>query len=621
VDRASLNAEAFDRVTERVARLYYDGADAATRRARWQELRDKYRPLALQATSNAELEAIVHRLVSDRPPLREAATGRAAVSSAHPVATGAGVEILQRGGNVVDAAVAVSFALGVVEPDASGIGGYGQMLIATPDMETPSLIEFMTRAPEEAAGAALLPTGDAPDDGPVLANVPGTVAGMELAHRRYGSGRVPWRDLLAPAIRAAEHGFVVSDGLATTLARERERFLRYPASRALFFPDGRPLAAGDTLRNPDLAWVLQQVADSGAAALYHGEVGRRMVADLRGGGNVIRMSDLERYYAVERAPVSGTYRGHTVYSSAPPVAGGATLIAQLNLLEQLRAPRPFTEDAATLHAMIEAWKLAPSAGGRIADPGLWPVELAAFVSKDAARVRWRCFDPQRALTGADVRRDSLPCLERDETARTDRAAGTTAFAVADAAGNVVAVTQTLGTWGGNFYVTPGLGFLYNDKLTAYPEDSDRFGARLAHARHGSSIAPTIVYQGTGGRKRPVLATGAAGNQWITSAVYAIVTGVVDQGLGPQQAIELPRFLPLARGEESGEGEVRYVVQLEDGFAPDVLRQLRSLGHEIEVISLKGELRMGYAAAVTIEGGRVTAAADPRRSGAAGAVRE
>jgi gamma-glutamyltranspeptidase/glutathione hydrolase len=493
-------------------------------------------------------------------------------------------------------------------------------------------VEFMARAPEEAtlANGALTRRGTYPDDGPVLANVPGTVAGMELAFKRHGSGKVKWAELLQPAIRAAEQGFVVSEGLATTLATERPHFLKYPGSRALFFPRGEPLRAGDTLRNPDLARTLRAIADSGAAALYTGDVGRRMVSDLRGLGNAIRPADLARYFAAEREPVAGTYRGYTIYSSAPPVSGGATLVAQLNQLERLDAARLYVEDAPTLHAMLESWKLVPSTRGRIADPGLWPVRLDAYLSKDSARVRWRCFDPARALTPDDVRGDSLPCArvpartaaataddqECDAEVRFCHRTGTTSFSVADADGNAVSVTQTLGTWGGNFYVTPGLGFLYNDKLTSYGSDPEEYGARLPNARHGSTLAPTIVLHGEGRARRPVLTAGAAGNAWITSAVYSIVTGVLDAGLDAQRAIELPRFLI---GQQRGDLRRDYVVQIEDGLAPSVLRRLEGMGHLFQRISLAGELRMGYASAITFGDRAVVAGADPRRAGEAGAI--
>jgi gamma-glutamyltranspeptidase len=620
---------AFDRIWERIARLYYSAPDAASRRARWAELAAKHRPRARRATTASALEGIVHELLQERPPYREEAIGRAGVSSAHPLATAAGLEILRQGGNVVDAAIAVSFAIGVVEPDASGIGGYGQMLIHLQGMTEPALIEFMSRTPE---AATLDNTALDGATGPVVANIPGTVDGMWRAWERFGGKKLSWAELLEPAIRLAEEGFVLDDAFPTTLARERERFLRYEGSRALFFREGRPLQPGDTLRNSDLAWTLRQIAEGGADAFYRGEIARRMVEDLAAGGNVMTQRDMARYYAEWREPVRGTYRGHTIYSSAPPVSGGATLVAQLNLLEQLAEPRLPTEDAATAHGMIEAWKLVPS--GRIADPGLWPVDLGPYLSKDTAASRWGCFSPdsvldRQAIAGAGCVRHSGRTAWADDEPNCETGAapypvrecvptGTTTFAVGDAEGNLVAVTQTLGTWGGNFYLTPGLGFLYNDKLNSYGRNPEGFGARLPNARHGSTIAPTLVFRGTGAARRPLFATGAAGNAWITSAVYQVVTGVIDHGLGPQGALEAPRFL-LTR-QPAADGLIETVIQYEDGYAPDVIATLRALGHRLEPITYQGELRMGYGAAVLIDGGRVRAGGDPRRSGSGGAIR-
>ena len=650
LDRARHNADAFDQLWDRTAQLYYSTADAASRRERWVALKAKYRPRALAATSDDDLKTVLHDLLREHPPYRQPASGRAAVSSAHPVATAAGLEILSKGGNVVDAAVAVSFALGVVEPDASGPGGYGQMLIYQPSMDRPQLIEFMTRVPEDAglANTALLRNGRLPDGGPVLANVPGTVAAMYLAWQRFGSKKLPWSDLLQPAIRAARDGYVVSEGLATTLATEREQFLKYDAGRALFFRDGEPLHAGDTLRNPDLAWTLEQIAKGGADAFYKGEIAKRLVADLHAHGNAIKLSDMERYFAAEREPVAGSYRGYTFYSSAPPVSGGADLAAKLNLLEQFAEPKPYADDAGTLHAMIAAWQLVPSTRNRIADPSLWPVNTEPFTSKDTAHIRWHCFDANKAVNLAALRGDTLTCAQNGtKTARVEltdppeciahgygaaqaascRSSGTTAFTVADAQGNVVATTQTLGTWGGNFYVSPGLGFIYNDKLSSYGTDPNAYGARLPFARHGSTITPTIVFEGAGAKRRPVMALGAAGNAWITSAVYETLVGMIDQHLDPQAALELPRFLVGGgfgggRGGRGGAGApppAGASIQMEDGFSPAVMKRLEQLGYRTQIVSLPGELREGYGAAVRIEKGRVTAGADPRRAGAAGAI--
>ena len=653
VDRAARNAEAFDRYWARTDRVYFSGQGSDERRERWNALKATYRARAVAAPDDHTLERVLHELSRARPPLRSEASGRAAVSSAHPVATEAGLEIFRKGGNAVDAAVAVSFALGVVEPDASGIGGYGEMLIQVPGLAKPALIEFMARVPEEATlnNASLMENGRYPSDGPLLAMVPGTVSGMHTAWTRYGSKKVSWADILAPAIRAAKNGYVVSEGLATTLLRERESFAKYESSKALFFKDnnaqGRvPRVAGDTIRNADLAWTLEQIARAGADGFYRGAVAERVVGDLRGKGSAIRMTDLARYFAADREPITTTYRGTTVYSAAPPVSGGTTLVAQLNLLEQFPQPKMYTDDAATLHAMVTAWQLIPSGRGRTGDPSLWPVNTEVFSNKDTARARWKCYDPGQLLApgatnnvaacdtarratspGSEEQvRDDDSCFGQIHAAGTVcRANGTTAFAVADADGNVVSVTQTLGTWGGNFYVSPGLGFLYNDKLTSYGTDPGAYGARIPFARHGSTLAPTIVFRGNGSERRPILAVGAAGNQWITSAVYQTLVGVVDFGLGPQQALELPRFIPSGRGAGAGPAAGpatarQLTVDIEDGFSPDVLKTLQAMGYEFNRISVRGELRMGYGAAVVIENGVVTAGADPRRSGTAGAVK-
>ena len=640
-DRASFNAAAYDRVWDRLARLYFGakgavlspegnpppGADAAL--AEWWRVGARHRAAALTAANDSLLDAAIQALLQNRPPARREAAGRAAVSSAHPLATAAGTEILEAGGNVVDAAVAVSFAIGVVEPDASGLGGYGEMLIHLEGMSAPTAIEFMTRVPQEATLDN--PTlRNLPPDGPVLANVPGTVAGMGAAWEKYG--KLPWARLLEPAIRIAESGFVLDGAFATTLRREYEAFAKYESSRALFFRDGKPLQAGDTLRNPDLARTLREIAADGARAFYAGDVGRRIAEDLHANGNPVTHEDFARYFAAERMPVTTTYRGHTIFSGPPPVTGGVGLVSKLNLLEHAAPGRSVTDDAAKLHAMIEAWKLQPSTNGRIADPDSWPVDITPFESKDTARARWACFQPDRAsapnAAGENCTAtsegpvpeqlahvDAEACVEIVPITPECRSTGTTAFAVADAAGNMVAVTQTLGTWGGNFYVSPGLGFLYNDKMRSFRTDPDAYGARIPYARVTTVIAPTLVFRGTGNERQPLLAVGAAGNAWITSAVYETVVGVIDHGLGPQEALEQPRFLPGGRGPGG-----TTTMQIEDAFDPSVLRALERMGHSFRRISLRGELRMGYGAAVLVRDARAIAGADPRRSGAAGAVR-
>jgi gamma-glutamyltranspeptidase len=353
------------------------------------------------------------------------------------------------------------------------------------------------------------------------------------------------------------------------------------------------------------------------------------------------------------------------------VSGGAELAGRLNLLEHFEKPKPYTEDAATMHAIVTSWLLVPTTRNRIADPDLWPTDIAPIVSKDTANIRWKCYNPEKALAPAQLRGDTLSCAlgqstedrsPKSKSAQSSLAStsvfglrpsvdcgpdhatevefchsqGTTAFTVADNEGNAVAVTQTLGTWGGDFYVTPGLGFLSNDKLTSYGTDPTQYGSRLAFARHGSTITPTIVFKG----KKLVFAVGAAGNNWITSAVFETLLGALDYGMGPQQALELPRFIPGQNfgggggGRGAGAGApgaagggrggapaaaAKYNIEMEDGFSPEVIKKLKELGYEVSFVSMRGELREGYGAAVAVDGKKVTAGADPRRAGAAGAI--
>lgn len=328
----------------------------------------------------------------------------------------------------------------------------------------------------------------------------------------------------------------------------------------------------------EVSWAPDGAHLDGADAFYRGEVARRMVEDLRGQGNAMTLHDLSRYYAPERQPVKGTYREHTIYSSVPAASGGTSLVAKLNLLEQFRQASRYTDDAGTLHAMIEAWKLQPSSRGKIADPGLWPVDVAPLLNKDSARVRWeRCFDPNRSTGPTELTRgrNGVPACARE-----------------------VASAQ----------VEDGSNCLAN------------LDARSCRAT-GTSIAPTLIFRGTGDAKRSMAAVAAAGNAWITSAVYQMVAAMIDADLGPQEALELPRFLVSGLRRPGNADTVREVViQIEAGIAPAVLRRLEDMGHVFQRISLPGELRMGYGAVVLIDGGRVRAGADPRRSGAAGAVR-
>jgi gamma-glutamyltranspeptidase len=621
VSSAQLTA-AFDRVWETLRRLYYSNGSSADE---WRALKEKYRAQAAAARDDVSLESVVDRMVAEQPLIKPAVTSRrAVVVSGNPLASQAGLLALERGGNVVDAAIAVSFALGVVEPDASGIGGDGMALVYLKGMKEPVAVDYKDQTPIHA-------TSDNPilraatGDGPAAANIPGVVAGLDELYRRYGTKKVAWADLIAPAIEHAEKGFILDEALPTSIAEGRRFFEKYPAAKKIYMPDGKLPKPGDRFVNKDYAATLRAIAQGGAQAFYRGDIARRIAADMSRNGGLITVDDLAQYRAIERRPLSGRYRDHAVYSAPPPVSTGLQLIETLQILENFssaRAARPSTRsarsgqalyasDADYFHYAIEAWKVRDQSA-RIADPALWNVDLGPHLDPAHAATLFKRIDPDKASRYGGGAQDST-----DRPERIGR--GTTAFAVADSEGNMIAVTQTLSTWGGTFYVSDGLGFLYNNHL--------RFGGGgapgrfLPLARSSSTSVPTLVFQqGSAGTApgTPLLAVAAAGNAWIPASVYDVILNVVDGGMSAQQAIEAPRFLVGRDPNENAVGRM----QIEDRFPREILQDLIKRGHRFTKIGRKGEVRYGYAAAVVIDSatGEVQGGAEPRRSHGAAGVR-
>ena len=598
---------AFDRVWETLRRLYYSTDPSASR---WQELRDKYRPLAEAAADEGALEAAVDAMIAQQPLVKPlVVSDRAVVVSGHPLASRAGALALERGGNIVDAAVSVAFALGVVEPEASGIGGDGMAMLYLSGMSEPVAIDYKDQAPIRATRDNPL-LANPSSDGAAAANIPGVVAGLELLHRRYGSKKVSWADLIAPAIEYAENGFELDSSLPTSIAEGRRFFEKYAASKRIYLPDGRMPKAGDRFVNRDYASTLRIIAKDGADAFYRGSIARRIADDMARNGGIIGIDDLAQYRAIERRPLSGRYRGHTIFSAPPPVSTGAALLETLQILDHYtpRGGTTYASDADFFHYAIESWR-ARDQGPRIADPALWDVNLGTHLDAAHAATLFKRIDAAR------VYRDRSSPPGDGPPERIGR--GTTAFAVVDVDGNMIAVTQTLSTWGGTFYVSDGLGFLYNNHLRfgggAVP------GRALPLARSSSTSVPTLVFRG-GSDDRPgssLLAVAAAGNAWIPASVYGIILNVIDGGMDAQRAIEGPRFL-VAR-DPSDPGGSR--PQIEDRIPRSVLLDLAARGHRFQKIGRKGEVRYGYAAAALVDADRrqVQGGAEPRRSHAAVAV--
>ena len=597
--------DAFDRVWETLRRLYYSAGPSAQE---WRQLKDKYRTIAAAARSEEALEEIVDALVAEQPLIKAPVrSSRAVVVSGHPLASQAGLAALERGGNIVDAAVAVSFALGVVEPEASGIGGDGMALLYLKGMTEPVAIDYKDQFPIRATSDNPL-VRQSTGDGPSAANIPGVVAGLDYLYRTYGSRKVTWADLVAPAIEHADQGFVLDHALPTSILEGRRFFEKYAEAKRIYLPGGKVPKPGDRFVNKDYAATLRAIAKDGAQTFYRGEIARRIAADMAKHGGLITLEDLAQYRAIERRPLAGTFRGHAVFSSPPPVSTGLQLIETLQILDHYRpqAGATYATSADYFHHAIEAWKVRDQPG-RIADPALWNVDLGPHLNADHAAMLFKRIDPRKAS-----RYGNEPAGGSTPPERIGR--GTTAFAVADSEGNMIAVTQTLSTWGGTFYASEGLGFLYNNHLRFGGGAPGRF---LPLARSSTTNVPTLLFRKGGDQKGPgesVLAVAAAGNAWIPASVYDIVLNIVDGGLPAQRAIEAPRFLVGRDPLENSVGRM----QIEDRIPRSILQDLTARGHRFTKIGRKGEVRYGYAAAVLVDMKKreVEGGAEPRRSHAA-----
>ena len=340
------------------------------------------------------------------------------------------------------------------------------------------------------------------------ANIPGVVAGLDFLYTKYGSGRVSWADLVAPAIRYAEEGFVLDATLPSSVAEGRQSFQKYTASSRIFLPNGRVPRPGERFINRDYGATLRTIAGEGAQAFYRGSIAKRIAADMLVNGGILTEADLAQYRAIERKPVSGRYRGHVLYTGGPPVSAGVSLVEALQVLANY-GPKPratVARDADYWHYLIESWK-ARDRIARIADPGQWAVDFDDHLQPAHA-----------AELFARIRRDSAARFSEDSeevAGGPERiGSGTSGFVVADADGNMIAVTQTLSTWGGSFYVTRGLGFLYNNHLRSNRTTPGAYGQLMPWTRSNTANLPVLALKSEDGQPVPSFAVASAGNAWI-----------------------------------------------------------------------------------------------------------
>ena len=537
---------------------------------------------------------------------------RGMVVTTDRVATEVGVEILRRHGNAVDAAVAVHFALAVVNPEAGNIGGGGFMVARWAD-GTAAALDFRETAPMAATAAMFLDAaGNVRDSvsllGHLASGVPGSVAGMWEAHQRFGS--LPWAELLQPAIHLAE-GIVVHERLANSLRTYVDRFRNYPATSAIFLPnDGAPPRVGERLVQADLAETLRRIAAQGADGFYRGRTAELVEEEMRRGGGLITRDDLSRYRAIWRDPVRFGYRGHEVISMPPPSSGGVTVAAILNILEgyDLRALRYHSAEHA--HLFAEAARRAfVDRNAYLADPDFVPLPTARMISDAYAAERRGTIDRARATPSPQVAPGLGPVPAEGEN--------TTHYSIVDEAGNAVAVTTTLNGLYGSRVVVAGAGFLLNnemDDFTAKPGVPNQFGLVQGAAnaiapgkRMLSAMTPTIVLDPDG---RVLLVTGTPGGATIITSVAQVISNVVDFRMDVASATLAPRLhhqhLPDTLHYEK------------NGLAAREEARLRTMGHVVgERAGFQGDVQ----SILILPGGYQSAVADPRRGGAAVGVGE
>jgi len=523
------------------------------------------------------------------------------IVSSHQIASNVGIEVMRRGGNAVDAAVAVAFALAVVHPVAGNIGGGGFMMIRMHD-GTVGALDFRETAPAAATRGMYIDSAGVPTDasltGPRSVGVPSSVAGMYEAHRKFG--HLSWKELIEPAVRLARDGHTLDGVRSRQIGREAERLARFPASAAQFLVNGEAPPPGTRFIQPDLARTLELIADSGPSVFYHGSIADLIVREMSRGGGLITREDLAGYRVKWREPIAITYRGYTVYTMPPPSGGGVTLAEILNVMEGY-SPLPPFGSTTLMHLQTEAMRRAyTDRNTLLGDPDFVRMPLERLLSKSYADTLRAAIDPHRAT----------PVTAGGGAPSEDPPPETTHFSIVDGDGNAVSCTTTLNNDFGSAVTVAGAGFLLNDEMDDFmtaPGRPNLFGLVQGEAnaiapgkRMLSAMTPAIVVDPAGGL---FLVLGSPGGSRIPTAVYQVITDVIDQGMPLSSAVTAPRIHHQA---------VPDVLHVEpDGFVQASLDSLVAMGHEVSSWSYKTEVNSIVRAAAGWVG-----VADPRRGGGA-----
>ena len=549
-------------------------------------------------TQNASAQAAAAAYDFDMDVFHPVEAKNGMVATEQELATQIGVDILKAGGNAVDAAVAVGFALAVALPNAGNIGGGGFMMVHDAKSGKDIALDFREVAPKGASRNMYLDDKGNVVDGKSLfthyaVGVPGTVAGMTHALSRWGS--MPLSTVMAPAIALADKGYPVSITLAKTLGQEKKNMGKWPATQAIFWKNGAPLQAGEPLVQKDLAQSLRLISQQGAKAFYQGEIAQKIAAEMAPHTNAITLEDLRDYKVVEREPVRGTYRGYQIVTMPPPSSGGAHLLQILNMMERWPMKQWGADSAQSVHYMTEAMKLAYADRAEyLGDPDFVKIPLQGLISKRYADALATGIKPQQAKPSQDIKPGKPQPYESDQT---------THYSVVDKAGNAVAVTYTLNTNFGSGIVAKGTGILLNnemDDFAAKPGVANAYGlvggdanAVQAGKRPLSSMTPTLVLKDG----KPALVTGSPGGARIITTVLQQIVNYIDYGMNPLEAAATPRFHHQWTPDE---------LRIEKGFSVDTLNLLQQWGHKVAL-----KPAMGRTQTIEIRNGLLLGASDPR----------
>ncbi len=530
--------------------------------------------------------------------VRDAIGTNGSVTSANAYASKVGLRVLEAGGNAIDAAVATGFALGVFEPNASGLGGGGFMLIRLAETGEEIFVDFREMAPLAATAEMYLGSdGEIVKDlnhvGHLSVAVPGEVKGLLYALENYGT--MDRAGVMDESIYFAENGFPISEKYATMLTNSFEKLNQFPESAKVFFKDGLPLTAGDIHANKDLAATLKIIRDQGADGFYKGEIAQKIAAEMAANGGIISEEDLAQYEVSLREPVKGVYKGYEILSVSPPSSGGAHVIQMLNMMENYDLGGEISfESAERMHLWAEVMKLMYNdRSSYMADTDFVDVPLIGLTSKEYAKELVAKIDLTMANNNVEMVADPWPY----------ESASTTHFSVVDSQGNIVSVTKTIEQFFGSGVVVPGTGVILNDEMGDFVGKPGSANSIEPRKKPLSSMTPVILSKDS----KPVMTLGSPGGPRIITTVALILSNIIDYDMDIQEAINAPRINQYAQGD----------LKVEDRIPESVLDELREMGHGIDI---RGEYDayFGGAQGITIDSqsGEIHAGADPRRDGKA-----